>query len=90
MYLSPQNLLDCASTSAGTCNGGSWELAYSWIAKNGITEDSCSPYQVRVWLLMFPLLPLLLPPPLLLALLVLPPPLPRCLHGRGTAVLHAV
>ena len=41
--LAVQNLLDCAGT-AGTCNGGSWELSFEFARKTGITDDSCSPY----------------------------------------------
>jgi len=48
--LSSQNLLDCAwgsgdsNIDAGSCNGGSWEKAFQWIAREGVAEESCSPY----------------------------------------------
>lgn len=51
--LSPQYLLDCCiegssgtdDIECGSCNGGSTELAYRLIAKTGISDSSCSPYQ---------------------------------------------
>jgi len=43
--LAPQVLLDCGN--AGSCNGGSPNAAYEWIAKNGITDESCAPYQAK-------------------------------------------
>ena len=30
---------------SGSCNGGSWEKSLEYIAREGITDDSCSPYQ---------------------------------------------
>ena len=42
--LSPQVLLDCATTTAGSCNGGSALQAYKFIHENGITDVTCSPY----------------------------------------------
>lgn len=47
MQLSVQALLDCgwAKEDVGSCNGGSWELVHEFIAKNGITEESCFPYR---------------------------------------------
>ena len=44
VQLSPQVLLDCAATTAGSCDGGSDLLAYKFIHENGITDVTCSPY----------------------------------------------
>ena len=41
--LSPQPLLDCGK-AAGSCEGGEEKNAFEWIAVNGITDTSCSPY----------------------------------------------
>ncbi len=47
VLLSVQNLLDCgwADGDTGSCNGGSWEKSLEYIAREGITDESCSPYQ---------------------------------------------
>jgi cathepsin X len=47
VLLSVQNLLDCgwSDGDTGSCNGGSWEKSLEYIAQEGITDDSCSPYQ---------------------------------------------
>lgn len=42
--LSPQVLLDCEDPDLGSCKGGSALGAYKFIAKNGITDVTCSPY----------------------------------------------
>lgn len=42
--LSPQVLLDCNDKDLGSCKGGSALGAYKFIAKNGITDITCSPY----------------------------------------------
>ena len=42
--LSPQVLLDCQDEDLGSCKGGSALGAYKFIAKNGITDITCSPY----------------------------------------------
>ncbi|KAJ5069404.1 hypothetical protein M0811_11576 [Anaeramoeba ignava] len=44
IYLSPQHLLNCAP-SVGTCYGGYVWLLMPWIQKNGIVDETCSPYQ---------------------------------------------
>jgi len=38
-----QALLNCGM-AAGTCNGGDALAAYKWIAKNGISDETCNPY----------------------------------------------
>ncbi|KAJ5072883.1 hypothetical protein M0811_09329 [Anaeramoeba ignava] len=44
IYLSPQFLLNCAS-DVGTCDGG-WVISLlPWLQKNGIVEETCSPYE---------------------------------------------
>lgn len=42
--LSPQVLLDCEDPDLGSCKGGSALGAYKFIARNGITDITCSPY----------------------------------------------
>jgi cathepsin X len=42
MLLSVQQLLNCGGV--GDCNGGSGIEAASWIAENGIGDDTCAPY----------------------------------------------
>lgn len=42
--LSPQVLLDCQDPDLGSCKGGSALGAYKFIASNGITDVTCSPY----------------------------------------------
>lgn len=42
--VSPQGLLDCGSL-AGSCNGGSHYLAYSFATKIGLTDSTCLPYR---------------------------------------------
>eukprot|EP01092_Planopodium_desertum_P004376 TRINITY_DN19074_c0_g4_i1.p1 TRINITY_DN19074_c0_g4~~TRINITY_DN19074_c0_g4_i1.p1 ORF type:complete len:309 (-),score=28.33 TRINITY_DN19074_c0_g4_i1:88-951(-) len=41
IQLSPQVLVDCVPDG---CDGGDPSQAYAWIAKNGITDETCSPY----------------------------------------------
>ena len=41
--LSPQVLLDCDTADDG-CHGGDPDNAYNYIAQNGITSETCSPY----------------------------------------------
>ena len=43
--VSPQGLLDCAAPDAGSCNGGSHELAYAFAHTTGLTDSSCLPYR---------------------------------------------
>eukprot|EP00928_Gymnodinium_smaydae_P089977 TRINITY_DN73844_c0_g1_i1.p1 TRINITY_DN73844_c0_g1~~TRINITY_DN73844_c0_g1_i1.p1 ORF type:complete len:316 (-),score=41.83 TRINITY_DN73844_c0_g1_i1:136-1083(-) len=52
--LAPQVLLDLNNLApqAGGCNGGDAELAYDFIRRYGIADESCSPYQgvdVSTW-----------------------------------------
>jgi len=46
IVLAPQVLLDCGDSSYGfgSCNGGSWEETHEFIAKHGLTDDTCAPY----------------------------------------------
>ena len=48
VLLSVQNLLDCgwdnAQGDTGSCNGGSWERAVEFARREGLAEESCSPY----------------------------------------------
>jgi hypothetical protein len=42
VMLSVQNLLDCGwagGMDAGSCNGGSWELAFEFARSTGICDD---------------------------------------------------
>jgi cathepsin X len=41
--LSPQALINCGD--AGNCNGGDPTEAYAWIAKNGLPDETCAPYE---------------------------------------------
>lgn len=41
--LAPQHLINCHG--GGTCDGGDPAFAHEWIAKHGIVEESCAPYQ---------------------------------------------
>jgi len=43
VQISPQHLLNCGD--AGDCNGGSSYYAYKWIMENGISDETCAPYQ---------------------------------------------
>eukprot|EP01111_Echinosteliopsis_oligospora_P018087 TRINITY_DN810_c1_g1_i1.p1 TRINITY_DN810_c1_g1~~TRINITY_DN810_c1_g1_i1.p1 ORF type:complete len:296 (+),score=69.44 TRINITY_DN810_c1_g1_i1:78-965(+) len=43
--LSPQHLINCHG--GGSCDGGSPGLAYAYIYKHGIPEESCAPYQAE-------------------------------------------
>eukprot|EP00698_Gefionella_okellyi_P002872 TRINITY_DN12739_c0_g1_i1.p1 TRINITY_DN12739_c0_g1~~TRINITY_DN12739_c0_g1_i1.p1 ORF type:complete len:305 (+),score=46.35 TRINITY_DN12739_c0_g1_i1:31-915(+) len=45
--IAPQVLLNCAQSAAGTCNGGDDTAAYKWIEQNGITDETCSPYEAK-------------------------------------------
>ena len=47
VLLSVQDLLDCgwADGDTGSCQGGSWEKSLEYIHREGITDDSCSPYE---------------------------------------------
>jgi hypothetical protein len=40
--VSPQGLLNCGQ-EAGSCNGGSHYLAYSFATKNGLSDTTCMP-----------------------------------------------
>jgi len=42
--LAPQVLLDCDSTDNG-CHGGDPDTAYEYIVKQGITSETCNPYE---------------------------------------------
>jgi len=42
--LAPQVLLDCDTLDQG-CHGGDPDNAYSYMAKQGITSETCAPYQ---------------------------------------------
>ena len=42
--ISPQVLISCEDSDEG-CGGGDAKNAYEWIAKNSITDETCSPYQ---------------------------------------------
>jgi len=42
--ISPQALLDCGK-AAGSCNGGSPELAYEYAATVGLPDETCLPYR---------------------------------------------
>ena len=42
--LAPQVLISCETPDEG-CHGGDAKNAYSWIKKNNITDETCSPYQ---------------------------------------------
>ena len=42
--LSSQVLLDCEDPDLGSCHGGSALGAYKFIAKNGVTDITCSPF----------------------------------------------
>lgn len=44
VIISPQILLSCDMDDGG-CHGGDSSIAYPWIHKNSITDESCSPYQ---------------------------------------------
>ena len=44
IQLSEQYLLSCDKQHRG-CSGGWPLLAFSWIEENGITDNTCSPYQ---------------------------------------------
>lgn len=43
--LAPQALLDCAAPTAGSCNGGSHELAYAFAVETGLPDETCLPYK---------------------------------------------
>lgn len=45
VQLSPQPLLDCATGDVGSCEGGDDLKVYEWVAANGLTETTCSPYR---------------------------------------------
>jgi cathepsin X len=48
--LSPQVILSCDNAGENLgCNGGTSIIAYEWIKANGITDETCSPYQARGW-----------------------------------------
>jgi len=43
--ISPQPLVDCVTANETSgCEGGDPTAAYSWIMKNGVTDDTCSIY----------------------------------------------
>jgi len=42
--IAPQVLVDCVPDG---CDGGDPTQAYAWIAKNGITDETCSPYLAK-------------------------------------------
>jgi cathepsin X len=44
ILISPQVLLSCDDGDGG-CHGGDSSIAYEWIHKNNITDETCSPYQ---------------------------------------------
>ena len=46
--LSPQVLLDCERDDQG-CHGGDPNNAYAYIQENGITSETCAPYQATGW-----------------------------------------
>ena len=46
--LSPQVLVDCvAGNDTQGCSGGDPTAAYSWIASNGVTDETCQAYTAR-------------------------------------------
>eukprot|EP01089_Gocevia_fonbrunei_P019330 TRINITY_DN6816_c0_g1_i1.p1 TRINITY_DN6816_c0_g1~~TRINITY_DN6816_c0_g1_i1.p1 ORF type:complete len:231 (+),score=49.88 TRINITY_DN6816_c0_g1_i1:160-852(+) len=46
VHLAPQTLLDCGQQKgAGSCDGGSAELANQFMHQYGIVDDTCAPYQ---------------------------------------------
>jgi len=48
IQLSPQVLVNCVTMNdTHGCQGGDPTAAYSWIAKNGITDDSCMNYLAK-------------------------------------------
>ena len=45
--LAAQVLLNCGTSSnPGSCHGGSWEYAFDFMHDNGITDETCMPFQV--------------------------------------------
>ena len=45
IYLSPQVLVDCVKENSHGCEGGDPNAAFEYIMQQGITDESCSPYQ---------------------------------------------
>lgn len=46
--IAPQVLVSCEKPDYG-CEGGDASTAYAYIHENGITDETCSPYQARGW-----------------------------------------
>ncbi|GAQ86878.1 Cysteine proteinases superfamily protein [Klebsormidium nitens] len=48
VQLSPQVLVNCVTDDdTKGCNGGSPTAAYAWIAKNGLSDETCQNYQAK-------------------------------------------
>jgi cathepsin X len=51
VLIAPQSILSCyqVENEVMGCQGGDAGLAYEYMSKNGVTDESCAPYQAKGW-----------------------------------------